>query len=450
MSITEPTLLSLARASAIALATLAVLLIGGPGVQSWSRKMRVIFFWFAVAVLLAPGFAVAVTHFDDAMKQDAFGRERFYSFLVWLRLSPLALLVAWLTPPALSAEAMHCLLIGTPLPWWRRRMWELRAWGRGLWLGVAVVFLLAFQEFEIATAWNMRAWTVTLFDAQVGGLALGESLRLALLPLGIQAALVCTLVRFMQFVPQSLKDCEPAPESIRAVSPMLFFFGLAPVCFTPCLAMFGGLATLAVASHFEIFALAPWRQILNGLALAASATLSVWLLAGWIERRRGWRWMLALPGLLGPLLCGLMLLAVLQVPPLHLLRDTVFPPVLGLALVLLPFALLLRFGIETTRDRAALHTARTSGGRRAVWQLDGWPRLCAVLMLFCFGYGDFTINSLLAPPQFTSASVRLLNLLHYGRSDALMVMFILAFAVPLAAALLTALIARLYPRRRAS
>ena len=123
---------------------------------------------------------------------------------------------------------------------------------------------------------------------------------------------------------------------------------------------------------------------------------------------------------------------------------------LGLALVLLPFALLLRFGIETTRDRAALHTARTSGGRRAMWQLDGWPRLCAVLMLFCFGYGDFTINSLLAPPQFTSASVRLLNLLHYGRSDALMVMFILAFAVPLAAALLTALIARLYPRRRAS
>ena len=65
-------------------------------------------------------------------------------------------------------------------------------------------------------------------------------------------------------------------------------------------------------------------------------------------------------------------------------------------------------------------------------------------------YPDFTINSLLAPPQFASVGARLLNLLHYGRSDALMVMFTLAFAVPLAVALLTALTAQLYPRRRAS
>ncbi len=451
MSITEPTLLSLTRASAIALATLAVLLIGGPGVQSWPRKARLIVFWFAIALLLMPGFAVAVAHFEDAMKQGGAKRAWFYSALVWLRLSPLALLVVWLTPPALSTEAMHCLRIGTPLTWLRQKMRGLRAWGRGLWLGVAVVFFLAFQEFEIATTWNIRAWPVALFDAQAGGLALGESLRLAALPLGIQAVLVCTLIRFAQFAPQSLTDCDHAPESIRAAfAPMLIFFGLVPVCFTPCLVMFGGLATLAVAAPSEIFALAPWREICNGLGLSISATLFAWLLAGWIELRRGWRWLLALPGLLGPLLCGLMLLTVLQVPPLHLLRDTVFPPVLGLALVLLPFALLLRFGIETTRDRAALHTARASGGRRAVWQLGGWPRLCAVLLLFCFGYGDFTINSMLAPPQFTSASARLLNLLHYGRSDALKAMFILAFAVPLAAALLTALIARLYPRHRAS
>jgi hypothetical protein len=197
-------------------------------------------------------------------------------------------------------------------------------------------------------------------------------------------------------------------------------------------------------------ALVPWREVWNAVIISGTATWLAWLLAGWIERQRGWRWTIALPGLFGPLLCGLLLLTVIQMPPLHLLRDTIFPAVLGLALVLLPYALLLRFGIETTRDRMALHLARESGGKRAPWQLNGWPRLCAVLLLFCFGYGDFTINTLLAPPQFTSVSARLLNLLHYGRSDTLMVIFILAFAVPLAAALLTSLAAQLYPRRRAS
>jgi ABC-type spermidine/putrescine transport system permease subunit II len=199
-----------------------------------------------------------------------------------------------------------------------------------------------------------------------------------------------------------------------------------------------------------VFGLAPWREIWNGIGIAAAATMLAWLFAGWIRNRRRTRWLFALPGLLGPMLCGLVLLALLQVPPLHLLRDTIFPAVLGVALVLLPFALLLRFGIETTRDDTALHVARASGARRAAWQLDGWPRLCAVLMLFCFGYGDFTINSLLAPPQFTSASVRLLNLLHYGRSDMLIGMFVLSFAVPFIAALLTVFAARFHPRRRAS
>jgi ABC-type Fe3+ transport system permease subunit len=79
--------------------------------------------------------------------------------------------------------------------------------------------------------------------------------------------------------------------------------------------------------------------------------------------------------------------------------------------------------------------------------MERWPQCIALLLLFGFAYGDFTVNSLLAPPQFTSASVRLLNLLHYGRNSALNVMFAFAFAVPLGAALLTALAARIYARR---
>lgn len=449
MSIVEPTLLSLARAAVVSLATLLVLLLAGSGVRSVSATGRALVFWLSMATLLTPGFAIAFLHFGSAMKHDAFEREQYYCLLVWLRYSPLALLMVWLMPPALSNEALHCLRIGTSLPWWRRRVWELRAWGRGLWLGVAIVFLLAFQEFEIATTWNLRAWPVALFDAQAGGLALGESLKLAALPFVLQAMLVALLARSFQLRAQIVvrheKETERSTFAIIAVA-----MGFMYLWMFSAMAAVTGTSILTYLTRMDAFAVLRWREIGNGLGLSAAATALAWLLAGWLENRRSWQWLLALPGLFGPMLCGLLLLTLLQVPPFHFVRDTVFPPVIGLALVLLPLALLLRFGIGTTRDKAALAIARASGARLAAWQLDGWPRLCAMLMLFCFGYGDFTINALLAPPQFTSPGARLLNLLHYGRSDALMTMFLLAFAPPLTAALLTALIARFYPLRRAS
>ena len=449
MSITEPTLLSLTRASAIALVTLAVLLWCGRGIRSFRTWPRVLFFWPAMMALLTPGFAIAFAHLDTVLKQDAADREITYGLLALFRFAPLALLVVSLTPAGISEEALHCLRIGTSHSCWSRKIWGLRAWGRGLWIGVALVFFLMFQEFEIAVTWNMRAWPVSLFDAQSGGLALGESLRLAVLPFVIQASLSALLAALIKNLAHSQTQSVLVSSSFEILSAVTAA-GCLMACMFPVLLVCMGTWFVMKAAPAKALALAPWREILNALILTTAATFAAWSLAGWIERRRGWRWLCVLPGLLGSLLCGLMLLALLQVPPLHLLRDTVFPPVLGLALVLLPFALLLRFGIETTSDRLALHIAQDNGARQPCWQLDGWPRLCAVLLLFCFGYGDFTINSLLAPPQFTSISVRLLNLLHYGRSSALLTMFALAFAMPLAATLLTALIARLYPRRRAS
>ena len=449
MSIIEPTLLSLARAAAVSLATLSVLLIAGPGVGFASRRMRAFMLWISLAMLLMPGFAIGFTQFDDAMKHGTFGRNLCHCFLTWLRFSPLALLAVWLMPPAFSSEAMHCLRIGISPPWWAPQKRELRAWGRGLWLGIALVFLLAFQEFEIATTWNLRAWPVALFDAQAGGLALRESLRLAMLPFVIQAALIALLGKSLQ--PRASELPQSGAATQRSEIPMLIaFLGFLWLCLVPAFRIAYGTSVVIFLNRAKALALAPWREIWNGIGIAAAATMIAWLFAGWIESRRRTRWLFSLPGVLGPMLCGLLLLALLQVPPLHLLRDTIFPVVLGLMLVLLPFALLLRLGIGTTRDDAALHIARAAGARRAAWRLDGWPRLCAALMLFCFGCGDFTINSLLAPPQFTNASVRLLNLLHYGRSDMLQVMFTLAFAVPFSVVLLTMFAARFYPLRRAS
>lgn len=446
MTLAEPTLLSLVRALLIAAFTLVLMLAAGPGIRAVRGDFRRVLFWGAMAALFVPGFFTGFVLFQKSGGSEMpMMREARYFMLVWSRYASLALLAVWLSPPSLSSEAMHCLRLGGAPSWRRRIVWELRSWGRGLWLGIGIVFLLAFQEFELATTWNLRAWTVAIFDAQVGGLAFDETLRLALPPLAVQIAIGAALVLGARG--------GQAASSGAGTFTRRSWIGMLPLLAALLLGALLPLAMFAAGARAMLSvdapgSLVPLREIGSGVLLSACATTGAWWLAGWAAHRGGARLLLAVPGLFGALPCGLLVLTLLQIAPLRILRDSALPAIAALVLVLLPFALLLRTGIGLARDAAALHVARESGARQALWLEEGWPRLCALLLLFCLGYGDFTINALLAPPAFTSAGGRILNLLHYGRSDALATIFTLAFALPLGAAVLTALAARFYPRRR--
>ena len=152
-------------------------------------------------------------------------------------------------------------------------MWELRAWGRGLWLGVALVFLFVFEEFEIATTWNMRAWPVALFDAQTGGLALAESFRLAALPFGIQAALVAVLaLSFSHATPVSAPD-EPATER-SALALIVPLFAVVVLCLVPLFAIVGGGSFVAAAGKLPALESVPWRPTGNAIAITGSGASS--------------------------------------------------------------------------------------------------------------------------------------------------------------------------------
>jgi ABC-type Fe3+ transport system permease subunit len=346
-------------------------------------------------------------------------------------------------PAPITDEGLHWRrLLG--VPWWRRAGWEMRQWGRGLWVGVLLVFLLAYQEFELAATFNLKAWSVALFDAQAGGMELFATLQMAVLPVAVQLPLL--LVVFLAVRPQAPSD-QRRTSGRNAVILAPLAFGLR-FGFGAALAILGGAAMALWRRGGEALDVAPWREVANAGGLALASAVLAWVGSALVVARRRWWWWLAVPGLLGPLVCSLLLAAALRWAPLLAVRDSVLAPVLGLTLVLLPFACLLRAGMEGTRDRAALHAASAAPGRWARWPLITWPTLASLLMLFCFAYGDFTVNSILAPPQFTAVSVRLLNLLHYGRSPVLAIMFMIAFALPVAAALLTALAARLYARWR--
>ena len=123
------------------------------------------------------------------------------------------------------------------------------------------------------------------------------------------------------------------------------------------------------------------------------------------------------------------------------LYDSPLPLALTLALLLLPTGLLLAFVLRLLRPAEAEHaagllrastSARVRGwARHLLWELRARGRFFVLFLLCCWGYFDLTASAILAPPAMTPATVRLYNLMHYGRMAALSAMVCAVFCVPL-------------------
>ena len=84
----------------------------------------------------------------------------------------------------------------------------------------AVVFLFAFAEFEMASLMVVKSWTVALFDAHAGGLALSESLRRMPGPLLCEAAAIATAFVVLgrrQVIPARRIDGQPSKPMVWLV-----------------------------------------------------------------------------------------------------------------------------------------------------------------------------------------------------------------------------------------
>jgi ABC-type Fe3+ transport system permease subunit len=60
----------------------------------------------------------------------------------------------------------------------------------------------------------------------------------------------------------------------------------------------------------------------------------------------------------------------------------------------------------------------------------GRSRFWVLALLFYWAYFDLTASAILAPPGMTPVTVRLYNLMHYGRTAVLSAMVMVSFAVP--------------------
>lgn len=399
---------------------------------------------FAWMLLLAPFFtppllvSYALVKFSVASIVSTWAHETLYIGVLALKLIPVAVVLRALLPQPLFAESRHVFRMMAPAGWRPRAWFHLRAAGHAPWIAGGLVFLLAFADFELASLWSVKTWTMVVFDAQVGGYALGATLRLAVWPLGVQLCALTAIALAKRELPSATDEaCLPG----GTLSWCYVVISASVVCLVP-LVIVASQAVAGVPSLLENFVLGNelGASVVFALVAAGAATA----IASLARRSAVLALLLVTPGLLGALIVSLLLLALFQAPLLHAFYDTPLPLGIALIILLLPLALLL--GALWLRPTPALHIARQLGNRRLIWELETRPRAIAAGILFCWAYFDFTASSILAPTGFTPVFVRLHNLAHYGQTAVLSAMMLAAFATPILVLLLTGTAWRLYAR----
>jgi len=415
-----------------------------------ASRFRPVFLTVLLVPFCFPELLVAYAFRDLALTHPTTA-ELLCAGLLLVRLIPVgtaALIVA--PPPALDAAALHCRrLVAKSFPT-RGQVWEL---GRCYWRGplrrigpaLALMGLLAFQEFELAALLQASSWTDWFITAERLGLDRTQQLRSAALPLLLQAPLLGLILAWLgqsranRLIPTD--SVEPAVPSTRGVATGLVLLTLLVLagCLIPLL-MIGSrtLDGLGLLLRQRTQQLGLLREM-SGAALAAGcATALAWFASA---RLRGLALVLLVPGFLGSLLVSLAGVSLFQVPGLRLLYDTPLPWVLVLSVWLIPRATILRLWIHNLRPSEALHAAdllsagdpvRQRQRARLRWHLADQATILALGLLWFWAYCDLPSAYLLAPTGMASGLVRLYNFMHFGRSAALSAEGVVFFGTPLA------------------
>lgn len=208
------------------------------------------------------------------------------------------------------------------------------------------------------------------------------------------------------------------------------------------------------------------REILNTLILASvTATVATILgaLLAWRMRRGGWLaggvWFLlavamAVPG---PVV-GISIIELLnrpEVPALVWLYDrTILAPVLATLVRSLPWATLVLWQALRSVGEDSLETAQLEGATSLtrLWQIalaQRWPAIvCSWLLAAVIAAGDVATSVLVVPPGFTTLSIQIFNLLHYGVEDQVAAILLAELVFFLAMAAIAALLIRRFMRPR--
>ena len=371
-------------------------------------------------------------------------REAWFDLLLFLRVVPIGTLLWYFAPTSpLSREAWYArrLALRPETRLWTRIRIDLWYWVQGParagLIAACGLFLMLFQEFELASLLATTSWTVWLFDAQPGGLPLSESLQCCVAP-ALCTWLLCGAIPWLL----TSSPLRSADHSTAGIPPgvgwriagggyLLLALGLIVVYPVSLLGgeTFSGLVALA-SNGVQARGLFQGILVAAGAALVSAVSadlLSAWLLDGLRESRwKPWAVLASGVGLCGSLVISLVTVALFQWPLLSPLYDTALPLVGAQIVWLLPRALLLQGMLRAIRSPIQDHTARlllpagdtgrSRAARDILWTIHGRNANAVRLLLCYWAYWELTLQKVLSPAGLVSAPVRLYIDMHFSRN----------------------------------
>jgi ABC-type Fe3+ transport system permease subunit len=431
--------------------------------------------WAALLLpFLVPPLLIGYAYYRPALMLVHYPRttEAVYWLVLFLRFFAAAVLIRIFAPPSpISAEAVHCQrLLRRDEPRLRSLFADSWTWLRGPGhasiAAFAVIFLCAFQEFEIAALMGITAgdvqspasWTVWLFNWQAGGPPLSESLGLVVTPLTYELLVIVPALMLLgswMSSPWRVEASENRGDRNRMVSAAFLLLAVLLVAGGPATIVMRG-ALRGLQSTAASGPLLPEIGIAGAIASATVLLTCVFCAAAlWVLPRKWRGWivaLLSLPGALGSLLLSLGILWLFQLPVLQTLSQSLVPLILAVTLLLLPRSLILAAVLGSGRRAQAAHCARMLAQSPSASQRRSAARLIdelevrrffwAAVLVWYWAYWEMTAPSILAPPAATPFVVRMYNFMHYRQDDPLSVMIVASIAVPLVAVAVLALARR--------
>ena len=386
--------------------------------------------------------------------------ELIYSLLVLMKVVPVGIVCfsmaggSLISPEAdfirKSFRAPHTRLDSLKTQW-NFFLWKTLRFWVPVW---TLLFLLSFQEFEMASLMYRDSWTVWIFDAQAGGVPVRETLSYLIGPLSIEVVIllgVFSLLRRFQRRTDIIAAQHAAQPVLQPASLLNWGYlvgAFALIVLVPFLLIgWGSARSLLILLNNQYQLMSILQECAWALAYGATSGIAAWGLAALLLKPRSTKFtplaglFCCLPGLSGALILALALASLFLTQSGAFLYGTPVPVLVGFVLFLFPRALFLRLMFVKRQRHTSLflsqllyqspRKSQAAQGGELLWAVSGRMQFWAVVLLAFWAYWDVTISSILAPGSTMTSAVRLYGLMHYGQNAMLSSITFFCFLVPL-------------------
>ncbi|WP_339728180.1 hypothetical protein [uncultured Gimesia sp.] len=435
-------------------------------VETGYSRRSVFLLILILAPLLVPELIVGYAWWLISLKlvHYPFLIELIYSGLVLLKVVPVGMICFCLSAPSAISPEADFIRKSVKSP--SAQIIKARAqWSFFLWKTVirlfpvaALLFLLAFQEFEMASLLYRDSWTVWIFDAQAGGVPVTKTLAFLTGPFLVELILIAGVVMVLSRLQNRPALNQPyQTKNVTRVSAFLSWgyllaafciIGLVPFLFIG----WGSMLALGSLLQNQLQLKGTIQECVWGLFYGTTSGIAAWGLASFFfASKQAHRFKVAgficcLPGLCGALTLALLIASAFLSHYIYWLYDTPLAIFVALVLFLFPRAVFLKLILQTHSKNDASYLARLLSqsknkvqalkGDRLRWAVNGRMQYWAVVILAFWAYWNVTLSSILAPSQAQPSAVRLYNLMHYGQNSVLSAITLLSLGIPVCVSLL--------------